>query len=483
MSSIRNAIIKGVFWSAVEKYSSLAVSIVISMVLARLLSPEMYGEVAIASIILGFLSMISSMGMGPAIIQNRSLTHNDLNTIYTFSFFLGIILAVVLWCASWGISSFYEIPHLVVSCQILCINLFFATINMVPHALMVKNQRFKDIAKRTLLFQTTSGLISIIAALEGAGIYALLISPIVTSIGTFFYNLHCYPLSFSKKMSFKPIKKVISFSAYLFAFDIFNFFSQNLDKLIIGKYMSPMSLGYYEKSYRLMQMPLGYVTSVISPVLQPVLSTLQDNTNEIANKYNKIIKFISTISFPLATFLYCSSYEIINIFYGDKWDKAIIPFAILSLSLPTHMILATSGSIWLASNCPKCFFWTGAINTCITIAGFAIAAIIFGTIESLAWSWTFTSIVNFFNTHLTMYIKVLRSSIFVMLSLLIHPCINALVIYLLMIFIRQAFVETNLIVSLIGKISITISITLLYTQCSGRYNLIKLVKDPICKNK
>ena len=96
MSSIKQDLIKGVFWSAVEKYSSLALNIVISMILARILSPLEYGIVSIATVLIAFLTMFATMGIGPAIIQRKDLDQNDLDNIFTFSLVIGAFLAIFL---------------------------------------------------------------------------------------------------------------------------------------------------------------------------------------------------------------------------------------------------------------------------------------------------------------------------------------------------------------------------------------------------
>ncbi len=177
---------------------------------------------------------------------------------------------------------------------------------MVPSALMSKHMRFKEKATRTLVFQVVFGLMGIVAAFYGAGVYALICPQIIASICTFFYFNYFYPVRISWHFSLEPVKKIFAFSSYIFLSEFINYFSRNLDKLIIGKMISADALGYYEKSYRLMQMPLHNVSSVIYPVLQPVMSNLQDNMKEMAEKYTKIVSVIAMVSFPAA-------------YFGDVW--------------------------------------------------------------------------------------------------------------------------------------------------------------------
>lgn len=483
MASIKQDLINGIIWTAIGKYSGMVVSLIVTSVLARLLSPEEFGVIAIANVAIWFLAMFTSMGIGPAIIQRNDLQQKDLNNIFTFTIFTGGLLGIIFFTSSWFIADFYNNSQLLPVCQILSLNIFISAINMVPGAMMAKHKRFKETARISFFLYIITGTISIVAAYKGLGIYALLISPILSPIGTFIYNQCYYPVNISYKFSIEPIKRIFSFSFYQFLFEFVNYFSRNLDKLIIGKYMTMVNLGYYEKSYRLMQLPLQNITSVINPVLQPVLSSLQNNPHEIGNKYNKIIRFISTLSFPMTIILFTCAYEIIHLFYGSNWDAAIPTFKILSLSVCLQMILSTSGAIFMVSNNTKAQFWVGIRNTFTTIIGFLLAAYFFSTIEAIAWAWVITLFINFVCTYYIMYRIVLKISILPMLKVMIHPVINSIILLTVGIAISTFIKIDNIIIMLIIKLSLLSIITFIYIQISGQYNIINFVKSKLNKWK
>lgn len=476
MSKYKQELIKGVFWSAIEKYSGLIVSIIVTMVLARLLTPKEFGVVAIATVIINFLQMFCTMGMGPAIIQ-KELSRKDLNSIFTFSVSIGFVLAVLFYYSSKIVASYYNNIELANICKILSIQLLFASMNIVPNALMAKNKRFKEIAKRTLILQTSSAIISVIAALKGAGIYALLISPIFSSVGIFLWNIRYYKVSIDWSYNLRPIKSIFSYSSYQFLFEFVNYFSRNMDKLIIGRMLNIELLGYYEKAYRLMQLPLQNVTSVINPVLQPVLKDLQNDKNDLTNKYLQIVRFVATISFPLGIILSGTSKEIINLFFGSNWNASIPIFSILALSLPLQMILSTSGAIYLITNNTKIQFWIGIRNTIITIIGFLIAALVFKTLNAMAWAWTITLLINFCLTYRTMFKYVFHTSIINLLKELKKPFIIALVLYVIIKILNEHMFTDNLLISLIIKLSSSFIIAIICIQTLNQYNLVKYLKQ------
>lgn len=468
--------IKGVFWSAVEKYSGLVVGIVVSMVLARLLSPREFGTVAIVSVITCFLSMFVTLGIGPAIIQRKDLTPQNLNSIFTFSLIGGAIFSLLLFFSSWLIADFYGDDTLVPVCQILTIQFFFSAINMVPNALMVRDMRFKTLAVRSLLLCVLTGGLSVAAAYYGAGVYALLISPVLSAPVVFFWNLYYYRLRFDRSLDIEPLKRIFSFSSYQFLFEFVNYFCRNTDKLIIGKWLTLDALGVYEKSYRLMQMPMNNITSVIHPVMQPVLRDLSDNHIELADKYNKIVKFVATLSFPIGVTLSCMAPECIHFFYGNQWDAAIPVFSILALSLPLQMILSTSGPIYMVCNNTKMQFWLGLRNTVTTVIGFVIAAFVFGTIEAVAWAWTITLLINFAFTYYLLYRYVLNVSLLPMLKELIKPAIIGLVAFAVLFAIESAGLRYD-IVALVVKCCAALFSSIVGVQLLGLYDVVKLAKE------
>lgn len=428
MPSDKSQLFNGVVWNMVQKYSGLVVSTIVSMVLARLLSPDEFGIIAIATVIISFLTMLSDMGIGPAIIQRRDFNDEDINNVFTFSCIVGLVLSLLFFGSSWLLAHWYSLPKLRPICQILTVNVFFAAVNMVPNALMVKNMRFKQIAIRTLLLQIISGIISVVVALLGGGVYSLLISPVFTAVGIFFYNRFYYKVKLSRNFSLAPVRKIYSYSVFQFLFQIVTFFAGNIDKLIMGRAISASSLGYYQKAYQLAQLPTSNISSVIVPVLQPVLSKYQDEKKTLAQKYNRIIRIMATVCFPIGLLMFFSGPEIIHFFYGFKWDAAIPAFRIMSIAMPVAVILSSSGSFFQSGNETRYLFILGLVNSIFAIAAISAACIVIKTIEAVACAWAVSIFFNLFTTYYFMYVKVLKDSIIPAIKELFHPIVISLIL-------------------------------------------------------
>ena len=396
-NNIKQQLFSGVFYTAIAKYSGIIISLDVAGILARLLSPDDFGIVAIATVIISFFAIFTDMGLSPAIIQNKALTQDDLTNIYSFTFWTGIAVALLFFIASWPISAYYDSPILRTLCQLLSINLFFASVNIVPGALFYKNKEFKFIAIRSFVIQITAGTGAVIAALSGAGLYALLITPIVSSILIYIISFHRYPQHLRMTLGLSSIRKIFSYSVYQFLFNVICYFSRNLDKLLIGKHMGMSDLGYYEKSYRLMMLPLQNITQVVTPVMHPIFSDFQDDKMKLATSYERIIRFLAFIGLPLSVLLFFTAEEVTLIIFGNQWLPSVAVFRILALSVGIQIILSSSGSIFQAAGDTRSLFICGLFSSTLNVAGIVLGIFYFGTLTAIAGC-----IVTVSYTHLTL---------------------------------------------------------------------------------
>ena len=132
--SIKNQLVSGVFYTAISKYAGIIISLFVSAILARLLSPDEFGVVAVATVIITFFGIFTDLGISPAIIQNKELTDKDLSNIFSFTIVGGILLSVLFFLSSWLIGKYYKSETLIIICQVLSINLLFSALNIVPNA-------------------------------------------------------------------------------------------------------------------------------------------------------------------------------------------------------------------------------------------------------------------------------------------------------------------------------------------------------------
>lgn len=476
---IKKQLVSGVLYTSIAKYSGMVITIVVSAVLARLISPEDFGVVTIATVIISFFSIFSDLGIGPAIIQNKRLNDRDLSSIFTLTVWTGVIISLLFFGASWIIGRFYASRILVPVCQLLSLNLLFASFNIVPNGLILKNKRFRFVAYRMFVIQLICGIIAVSAAFCGAGVYALLINPILSSVIVFIVNYREYPQKLRLRMEKVSLMKVYSFSAYQLLFNVINYFSRNADKLLMGRYINMRELGYYDKSYRLMMLPLQNISFVITPVMHPIFSELQNDFGKLSDSYLKVVKFLSFIGFPLAVVLYFTAKELITLIFGSQWGPSIPVFEILSLSVGIQVILSTSGSIFQAANSTKNMFWCGVFSSIMNVGAICLGIFGFHSMEAVAWCIVASFFVNFVQCYYVMYYYSFKMSWIPFWKSFISPLKVTVLIAVALFLMSRYLPAMNDFVSLMMKGIVSLLILGGYLQVSGEVDVVGKVKEHI----
>lgn len=396
-TSFRQQLKSGFIYTALAKYLGIVISLGVTAILSRLLTPDDFGVIAIATVFIVFFSIFSDMGLSSAIVQKKNLTEEDIRSLYSSTIYLGIFLAVGFFFSSRVIGSVYANQQLIPICRLLALNILFVTWNIVPNGILFREKLFRFIGIRSIVIQLILAIISIMAAFLGAGVYALLINPIGNACLMYVISYAKNPVGFTIIPKFIAIKKIASYSSYTFGFSLINYFTRNLDKLMVGKVFGMDALGYYEKSYRLMLLPVQNLTHVITPVLHPILSDYQYDLEVQSTKYFKLIELLALIGFPISVFLYFSADSLIILIFGTQWIPSIPVFRILSLSVGIQITGSTLGAFFQASNRTKQLFYLGGINTIVNVVGLLIGVYVLKSIEGVAWMWVLTMYLGLWN--------------------------------------------------------------------------------------
>lgn len=426
MKSMRQEIFSGVFFTAIAKYSNLVVSLAVSAILARLLLPEQFGVVAIAMVTITFLNLIADIGLFPAVVQYRELEKSELDVLFSISCYIGLALSLVLFFGSYYISAYYEQPLLEGVIRILSFSLFFSAISVVPNALFYRERMFKFIALRSFGIQVLGGLLSVTAAFYGAGVYALLINPVLSSILIFGLSYAYFPRRFKFRFRVETLSHVFKYSTFQFLFNIINYFSRNADTILIGRYLGMNWLGYYDKAYQLMSLPLQNITQVITPVIHPILSIHKQDRKQLRDANEKLVRLLALIGFPLTVFLYFSASDLIFFLFGNTWAPAVPVFRILSLTVGIQLVLSSSGSIFQASGDTRRLFVCGLTSAILNVSGILFGIFYYQSVVAVAICLTVTFSVNFFVTYWIMYALIFDEFLWRFFSLLIKPVLFSL---------------------------------------------------------
>jgi teichuronic acid exporter len=455
LTSIRKNIFSGIFYTALSRYSNVLVSILISAVLARLLTPNEFGIVALIAVFTSFFNLLSNLGIAPAIVQNKSLTEQDISSIFSFSIAIGLFLSAIFFFIAPFIASFYNEPVLISLSRLMALGILFYSLQAVPNGLNRKMLRFKQIGIISVVVNIVCGIIAIILAYIGFSYYALVINSILTGFFTFIAYYILSPVKPSLGIQVSSIRKIARFSIFQFLFNFINYFARNADNLLIGKYFSPAALGFYDRAYRLMKMPVQNLTFVITPVLHPVLSNYQNDKKVIYDAYYKIVKFLGIIGFPLSVFLFFSASEIIRIVYGPQWVQSIAVFKLLALTIGIQIVLSSTGSIFQATNRTNLMFYAGFLGAVLIVGGIIYGVFIGKSLVSVGYGIMVAFSLNFFLGFYLLIIKSLNQSLIKFLKVFIFPIIISVSIAIVLWLLSGISIK-NIVISFAVKSLATI---------------------------
>lgn len=393
----------GIIFSAFGKYSNFIINLIINSVLSRILTPDDYGIITIVQIFLVFFDMLADMGFGPAVIQNRTLDEDDIGSIFKFSIIISIVLGILFGLLGQPVNIFYNQDVFVPIFIILGFEIFFYGLMIVPRALLLKDKNFKSVNVLEVVSNIIYGIVSIILALFGFSYYSIILARVVKIFCMFSFYFTHNNINYRAKLRKEPIMKIWDFARNQFLFNFINYFSRNLDNILIGRYMGSAPVAYYGKSYQTSVYPNTLLTGILAPVIQPIMSVYQDDKKVIKNVYLRVVRILGNLSIPLSVFCFFSGDDIIIFLFGEQWVQSIAVFEILAISIWLQMIASSTGAFYQSANRTDLLLVSGIQSTILNVAAI-IFGVYLGTIESVATmvviSFTFNFIIN---NYLLMY--------------------------------------------------------------------------------
>ncbi|MEE0877703.1 MAG: lipopolysaccharide biosynthesis protein [Treponemataceae bacterium] len=322
MSDLKQKTKIGIIWNILEKIAVQGIGFVLNIILARLLTPHDYGTVGMLTIFLTFSNVFIDSGFSRALIQKQDRTEKDYSTVLIFNIAISIFIYIILFFASPAIAQFYKTPELLQLQRVFFLVIILNSLTVVQNAQLQINVDFKHIAIINSFSVIISGIIAIIAAYNGLGSFALVIQTLskalISAIMFWIIGKWVPKTGFSKK----SFKNLFGFGSKLLVSGLLSTTITNVYNLVIGKVYSPTSLGYYTRAQQFPEITSGTIASVLNTTTFPLMSSLQNNKDELANTLKKLIKMTSMIVFPAMIGLACLSEPIILVLLGEKWLPA-----------------------------------------------------------------------------------------------------------------------------------------------------------------
>jgi len=365
-----------IYKSLTGKYLVYVVQLASLAVLSRIFTPEQFGLIASAQVFVMFFQMLATSGLAPAVVFQESVSRDMRDGIFSFTVILGGVLAIVFLLLAKPIYSWFGFEDGLIVFFMLSGCVFFSSLSMMPMASLQKDAKFLVIARAEVFSELGAFVICLISYQYLNAYTALAFRFLMIPVLRFlFYFIASAKTDIGRPVMGKKIGMVLilyDYAKYQVAFNILNFFSRNLDNLLVAKFFGASMLGVYEKTYQVMRYPLQLFTFAITPALQPILTKYKHQPEIVAKEFYVVANRLALVGIFSATVLYWHAAEVIFILFGSQWFDAVVFLKILSLSIPIQMVMSSTGGVFQAFGATKALFICGLFSSFVTISAIAI---------------------------------------------------------------------------------------------------------------
>jgi len=343
-----------------------------TVVLARLLTPQDFGLIAMVTAVTSFAMMFKDMGLSMATIQRAEINHNQISTLFWINVVLSLCIMLVTAALAPVIAWFYGEPRLTWITLAMAGAFIFGGLTVQHQALLRRNMRFGTLALIGIISTVVGIVAAIISAWYGAGYWALVIMQLAGAIaGAIAVWLAC---------GWRPglpahrsgIREMLFFGGNLTGFNIVNYFARNLDKVLIGKICGSGSLGLYSKAYGLLMLPINQIRGPLTSVAMPALSHIQDDPKRYVSFYTKLVLLVAFLTMPLTIFLAVCSKSVIHLLLGEQWLQAAGIFQVLALAAFIQPVSTTSGLVLLSLGRSGRYLRWGILHSLVVVTSFVV---------------------------------------------------------------------------------------------------------------
>lgn len=349
----------GIIWTAVQKYSTMTISFIAGMILARLLTPEDFGSIGMLEIFMYMAQVFIDSGFGSALIQKKNPTQTDYSTIFYFNIGMSIVLYAILFISAPYIAEFYHMPDLCLILRVQGLVLFINSLNVIQQNIIRKNLQFKKLSKITITTSFITLAVTIILAYCGWGVWALVAQNYMIALVPcifFWLTTDWHP---TLEYSWKSFRELFSFGAFMFLTHLFETFSNKISGLLIGRWFNPATMGFYSRAESTANLASLSIAGVMISTTYPLYASVQDDKERLGNIIKRITSTLAYVTYPFLFILILIAKPLFIILFSEKWTPCVPYFQMLCLAgLATCLQAVNYQSIAAIGKSRIRFYWT-----------------------------------------------------------------------------------------------------------------------------
>jgi teichuronic acid exporter len=397
---LKSQAISATLWSAADIFLRQGLQLAISIALARLLSPEEFGTIALLYLFTGIASTFVDSGFAAALIQRQDVTHTDESTVFWFNLLMGALVALGLWGAAPFIAGFFALPILVPLMAVLALNIFLSALGSIHGTLLTKRLDFRTQMKVAAFATVISGVFAIVMAWRGFGVWALAAQTLVaTSVTTgllWFFNRWRPALVFSRASA----RRLFGFGGYMLAAGLLGTAYDRVYTLLIGKFYGVRELGFYSRADSTKQVPVGMLSGILARVAFPIFSAAAHDKAQLRRGVRLAVRGAMVLNVPMMLGLAAVAEPLVLTLFGARWLPAVRVTQVLCLGgvfWPLHVI---NLNVLMAQGHSHLFFRLEIVKKLLGVA-LLMAGTFYG-VMGIAWSQVAFGVLAFaINAHYT----------------------------------------------------------------------------------
>ena len=300
-----------------------AISVAAMAVIARFVSPEEFGVVAMVIAILGIARVLEEFGLGDAAIQAERITEGQVTSLAIVNVVAGVGLAVGFMACSPLVADFYDRPELVPICLALAPLFIFAGIGSQPRAMLRRSFRFRPLAIAQTVSLVCAAVTGMVAAITGLGVWAIVLQHLAGSAALAVATLIASGWRPRRPAPLSSIRPMLGYGVNLGVSQFLNALTRNVDDIIIGRWVGPAALGAYGRAFQLMTLPSTQLNHPLTSAVVPALSRLQRDPDRYRRLYRSSVEVIASLAFPLAVFTGIAAPAMVGTLLGPDWSESV----------------------------------------------------------------------------------------------------------------------------------------------------------------
>ena len=379
-----------------ERFGVQGVQFIIQIILARLMLPENYGTLSIMLIFISVANIFVQTGFNMALIQDKNVKERDYSSVFWISFMVAIITYMIIFVMSPYIAIFYRIPEIILPLRILALILLPGAFNSIQLAQITKKMDFRAVFTSNIGAIIFSGMVGILIALLGGGLWALVVQTMLNTITS------CVVMYFMNRWlprlvcEFKRVKELFSFGWKLLMANLIDMLYQDLSSLVIGHKYSTNTLGYYNRGKQFPQFIINAVNGTIQSVMLPAMSEQQDEKEKVKELTRNSIMLSSYIIFPIMSGVAGVASQLVSLLLTDKWLSCVPYVQIFCFTLAFYPIHSCNLQAMNALGRSDLFLKLEIIKKIYGILALIVAILYYDSPIAIAIAGGITSLISCF---------------------------------------------------------------------------------------